>query len=261
MMDYQEFLESKKIIYKSTGLDISRDKLSPFLNQIICGDCLESMKDIPDMSVDLVLTDPPYGIDFQSAWRIDKTQWKPKIANDKEPFVDWIPNAFRITKDNGCLLCFCRWDVQERFKQAIEKAGFEIKSQIIWDKVIHGMGDLKASFAPQHEVIWFATKGDFIFPNMRPSTILRFKRVDAEKLIHPNEKPIELIEYLISVTTKPNDVVADFFMGSGVTAEASCILDRNFIGTELEGKYCDIARQRLEQAQAQGTLFGGDAPC
>jgi len=227
-----------------------------FLNQIICGDCLEVMRDIPDKSVDLVLTDPPYGIDFQSARRIDKTQWKPKIANDEKPFTEWLDDAYRITRDTGALLCFCRWDVQEQFKQAIEKAGFEIKSQIIWDKVIHGMGDLKSSFSPQHEVIWFATKGKFIFPYMRPPSILRFKRVDAEKLIHPNEKPIELIEYLISVTTKPDAVVADFFVGSGVTMDAAYSLGRYYVGTELDEGYCNIARRRVEQAQSQQTLFG-----
>lgn len=229
-----------------------------FLNQIICGDCLEVMKDIPDKSVDLVLTDPPYGIDYQSARRIDRTQWKPKIANDKKPFVAWLGDSYRVLKETGSLLCFCRWDVQEEFKQAIEKSGFEIKSQIIWDKVIHGMGDLKAQFAPQHEVIWFATKGNFKFPNMRPPSILRFKRVDAEKLTHPNEKPIDLIKYLISVTTKPCNVVADFFIGSGVTPDASLQLGRRFIGTELSEEYCEIARQRLAQAQSQQSLFGGD---
>ena len=227
-----------------------------WLNQIVCGDCLDILKELPDKSVDLVLTDPPYGIDYQSAWRTDRTQWKPKIANDKEPFIAWVDNAYRVLKDTGSLLCFCRWDVQEVFKQTIERSGFEVKSQIIWDKVIHGMGDLNASFAPQHEVIWFATKGKFKFPYMRPPSILRFKRVDAEKLLHPNEKPIDLMKYLISVTTKPNEVVADFFVGSGVTLEAARCLDRNVVGMEIEQKYCEIARQRVQAAQAQRSLFG-----
>lgn len=152
--------------------------MDSFLNKIICGDCLEVMKDIPDKSIDLVLTDPPYGIDFQTA-----------------------------------------------------------------------------SFAPQHEVIWFATKGSFAFPQKRPPSVLRVKRVDAEKLMHPNEKPIDLMKYLISVTTRPNDVVADFFIGSGVTADAGYQLGRGFIGTELDEGYCEIARRRVEQAQAQGNIF------
>jgi site-specific DNA-methyltransferase (adenine-specific) len=63
------------------------------------------------------------------------------------------------------------------------------------------------------------------------------------------------MQNLISVTTKPNDVVADFFMGSGATAEASCRLNRSFVGTELDAKYCEIARQRVKQAQIQGNLF------
>lgn len=230
--------------------------MNEWFNQVICGDCLEVLRELPDCCIDAIITDPPYGIDYQSARRIDKSEWKPKIANDKEPYTMWLKDAYRVLRDTGSLLCFCRWDVQENFKKAIECSGFEIKSQIIWDKVIHGMGDLKASFSPQHEVIWFATKGKFTFPFQRPPSILRFKRVDAEKLIHPNEKPIDLMKYLISVTTKPYDVVADFFVGSGVTLEAASSLDRNFTGTELSSKYCEIARQRIEQAQMQQSLFG-----
>lgn len=225
--------------------------------QLYHGDCLEILPSLPYESIDLILTDPPYGIDYQSARRIDKAKWKPKIANDTKPFTAWTNDAFRIMKDTGALLCFCRWDVQEVFKEAIEKSGFHIKSQIVWDREIHGMGDLKTQFAPQHDVIWFATKGKFTFPGIRPPSVLRFKRIDAEKLIHPNEKPTDLMKYLISVTTKRGDVVADFFAGSGVVLEAAESLDRKSIGIELSEGYCDLIRHRM--ANMQPSLFGGDA--
>ena len=70
-----------------------------------------------DSPVDHVVTDPPYGIDFQSAWRTNKEMWKPKISNDKKPFVAWIKESFRVLKDGGCLISFYRWDVQEEFKK------------------------------------------------------------------------------------------------------------------------------------------------
>jgi DNA modification methylase len=78
--------------------------------QLFNGDCLEELKKVADGSVDLVLTDPPYGMDYQSARRTDKHQWKPKIANDKLPFIWWIKQAAEKLKDGGALISFCRFD-------------------------------------------------------------------------------------------------------------------------------------------------------
>jgi len=69
---------------------------------------------------------------------------------------------------------------------------------VIWDKCVHGMGDLKKSFGPQHENIIFATKKDFALPYKRPTSVIRIQRVDPQKLRHPNEKPIKLYEYLVN---------------------------------------------------------------
>lgn len=214
------------------------------------GDCLEILKTLPDESVDAVITDPPYGIDYQSARRTDKTEWKPKIANDKRPFVWWLHDAYRITKPAGCLMCFCRWDVQEAFRQAIEWSGFKVESQIIWDRKIHGMGDLKKQFAPQHDVIWFATKGDFSFPGNRPQSIISIPRVDSGSLVHPNEKPIELMKYLISCVTQKGNTVVEPFAGSGSTLDASEQLGRNSIGIELSPEYCEVIRRRMAGIEA-----------
>lgn len=216
---------------------------------ILLGDCLERLKELPDDSVDSVVTDPPYGIDFQSAWRTDKSKWKPKIANDKKPFIWFLLEAFRVTKAGGGLLVFCRWDVQEIFRQCIELASFEVKSQVIWDREVHGMGDLKGSFGPQHDVIWFATKGKFVFPGSRPKSVIRSARVGADKLVHPNEKPVELMEQLISAITPPGGTVLDPFMGSGSTGVAAMRLGFKFIGCEMSPEYVEIAERRIEHAK------------
>ena len=208
--------------------------------------CLDGMKQIKDNSVDLILTDPPYGIDYQSSWKTDKTKRHKKIKNDKQPYIWWLLEANRILKDDGSLLCFCRWDTAESFKLAIEWAGFIIKSQVIWGREHHGMGDLKSSFAPQHDTIWFTTKGEFIFPNKRPKSIIRSKRLGGEQLTHPNEKPVDLIEQLILSTSEENDLIADFFGGSGSTYEACIKLKRNYIGFELDEKYFEIINNRIE---------------
>ena len=224
------------------------------------GDCLEIMPTLQAGSIDAIITDPPYGIDYQSARRTDKTQWKPKINNDKEPFLAWLPEAYRVTKDGGALICFCRWDVEGEFKKEIEKAGFEVKSQIIWDKVIHGMGDLESSFAPQHENIWFATKGKFKFHNYRPKSVIRCSRVPAEDMIHPNEKPVSLFSSLIEPLVTTKGIVLDCFMGSGNSGVASRRLDRNYIGIDNDPKHFGNAEKRIKQATLQPSLFAPTQP-
>ena len=223
------------------------------------GDCLAILPTLPKESFDSIVTDPPYGIDYQSAWRTDRGQWKPKIANDLTPCIEWLPDAFRLTKQEGALLCFCRWDVQETFRAAIESAGFVVKSQVIWDRGNHGMGDLSGSFAPQHDVIWFATKGDFTFPGKRPSTIIRGMRLAADKLVHPNEKPVSLMLQLVASITPKGGTVLDCFMGVGATGVATIRRNCDFVGVEINESYFTIAKKRIEQAQAQLTMPLGDS--
>jgi DNA modification methylase len=216
---------------------------------LYCADCMDILPQLPDKSIALCLTDPPYGIDYQSAWRTDKGQWKPKIANDKEPFIDWIGPVYRPIKEGGRLVCFERWDVEDVFRHAIESAGFAVKSQIIWDKVVHGMGDLKGEFAPCHENALYATKGRYEFNGLRPKTILRHMRVMPELLIHPNEKPVSLAVEIIQRLTVKGELVADLFAGSGSVAVACIRLGRKFIGIEISEEYCRIAKDRIQAAQ------------
>lgn len=214
-------------------------------NKIYTGDCLETMRLMEDNSVDAIVTDPPYGINYQSVWRIDKNKWKPKIANDKSPYIWWINEAFRVLKEGGAMLCFTRFDTEEDFRKVMRIAGFIDKAQIIWDKKMHGMGDLKGDFAPQHENIIFATKGRFEFQGKRPKSIISVQRVNAEKLLHPNEKPVELMEMLISSISSEGATVLDPFAGSGSTLVACKKLNRNYVGCELSEEYVKIAEARL----------------
>lgn len=216
--------------------------------ELYCGDCLEIMKQIPSECANVILTDPPYGIDFQSTWPTEKSKRKPKIKNNKHPFIWFLYDAFRLCKSDGCILCFTRDDVCEIFKTSIQCAGFTIRSVIVWDKQVHGMGNLKSQFAPQHEVIIFATKGKYQFPSKRPHDVISIQRVSPFDLIHPNEKPIELLEHLINSTCVNNGTVLDMFMGSGSTGVACANTGRNFIGVELDEGYYNIAKDRIEKA-------------
>jgi len=209
---------------------------------IFHGDCLEILPKLPDGCVDLVLTDPPYGVDYQSARRKDKSQWKPKIKNDKSPYVWWLPDAGRVMSDPSALACFTRWDTEQDFRVAIRWAGITSKSQVIWDKEIHGMGDLNGDFAPQHENIIFAVKGKYKFPAKRPHSIIRVRRIRAEELVHPNEKPVLLMLSLIESLCPVGGVILDPFIGGGSSMLG--IGDRFAIGVELEEKYCEIVANR-----------------
>jgi site-specific DNA-methyltransferase (adenine-specific) len=208
------------------------------------GDCREILPHLP--KVDLVLTDPPYGMDYQSAWRTDKSKRLDKIANDERPFIWWIYDAFRLTIDGGALVCFCDWRNEETFRIAIETAGYDVRNHLIWDREVHGMGDLTGSFAPQHDIAWFAAKGDFKLPGSRPKSVMRYQRLGGDELRHPNEKPVGLLQMLLRDLSH-GGITVDPFMGSGTTIEAAKSLGIRAVGIELDERYCEIAARRLAQ--------------
>lgn len=192
-------------------------------------DCLDILRQMPAEMVDLILTDPPYGIAYQN--RAGKT-----VLNDERPFIWWLYDAYRVTRDPGALVCFCRWDVQEVFRQAISWAGWRVRSQVIWDKGVHGMGDTAAQFAPMHEVAWFATKGRYRFPGKRPKSVLSVRRILSGQ-VHPTQKPVELMGALIDAVAPPGAVVCDPFMGSGPVWVACRERGLHFIGIEEDEEW------------------------
>lgn len=217
------------------------------INKIHNMDCLDGLRLLETESVDCIITDPPYGISYQSARRTDKQERFDVIDNDGQPFVWFLFDSFRVLKKGGAIICFCRWDTQEAFISAMTWAGFKIKSQVVWDRGNHGLGDLKAQFAPMHDVAIFAVKDNFSFPNGRPKSVIRVMRVSADKLVHPTEKPVELIRQLVETLSVTNALILDPFMGSGSTAVACHQTGRNFIGFEISKEYCEIANSRLKQ--------------
>ena len=207
------------------------------MRTLIQGDCLQEMKRLKTESVDAVITDPPYGIAYAN-------QAGKRVLNDERPFIWWLYDAYRIAATGGALVCFCRWDVQEAFRWAIEIAGFKVKSQVIWDRGVHGMGDTKSAFGPRHDVIWFATKGKFEFPGRRPQSVLGFRRL-LNGLIHPTQKPVELMEYLVRAVCPDEGLVLDPFMGSGSTGVACIRSGRRFIGIEQDEEHYKNANKRM----------------
>jgi DNA modification methylase len=223
--------------------------------RVIHGDSLQVLPTLEAESIDSIATDPPYGIDYQSAWRTDRSAWLPKIANDREPFLAWLGEAYRLVKVGGTLACFCAWKTQEEFRSAIESVGFAVRSQVVWDRDSHGMGDLGAEFAPQHDIIWFATKGAYSFPGKRPKSVVRHQRVAPGALKHPNEKPVRLMIDLLNAITPRDSLILDPFAGSGSTLVACLKTGRRGIGIEIDARYIKTIERRLKEAETP--LFTG----
>jgi site-specific DNA-methyltransferase (adenine-specific) len=127
-------------------------------------------------------------------------------------------------------------------------AGFTVKSVIVWDRMVHGMGDLKAAFAPRHDTCIFAVKGSYAFPDSRPVDVIQCQRLDGNKLTHPNEKPVELMRRLIEATTKPNDLILDPFAGSGTTLVAALQSGRRYMGVEISPEHYQTAQRRIYES-------------
>lgn len=218
------------------------------------GDCLEYLRTLPDGSVDAVVTDPPYGMSYQSNHRNTLDRFD-VLDGDDQPCIWFLKDAARVLRDGGALLCFCRWDTAEAFRLAIGWAGLQIVSQLIWDREVHGVGDLKGCPGPRHDTVWMATKGRFEFPGKRPTSILRHMRVSGDNLEHPTEKPVSLMLEMVADYTRPDDVVFDPFAGSGTTGVAAIRMGRNFIGCEISPEYHAIATRRLKEAEDADGLF------
>jgi DNA modification methylase len=212
---------------------------------IVQGDCLSVLKTLPSNSVDAIITDPPYGISYHGTRRKDKARWFAQIANDNAPYIWWLHDAARILKPTGALLCFTRYDTEEAFRFAARLAGLDPKTQIVWDKGVHAVGDCRGDFGLRHENIIFATKGQFAFPGHRPVSVIRVPRIASSRLTHPNEKPVELLLGLVEAVTRPGDLILDPFLGSGTTAVAAKMARRRYFGVEIDNGYLRAARARL----------------
>ena len=208
-------------------------------NQLICGDALHLLKEFPDKSIDLVVTDPPYG-DNTSYGRYNRT-----IAGNEHPLIALAVMAacYRLLKANTSAYMFCgsrHLGFLQSFFEHYTK--YAIRDVIIWDKTLRGQG---YGFRRQYECILVLEKGKPRYRNPGLPNVLRFQRVRAIR--HPHEKPVELIETLIRQSSGEGGVVLDPFIGSGTTALAALELNRQYVGIELDPSYYRTAEARLQE--------------
>ena len=223
------------------------------------GDCLQIMDEIATNSVDLIVTDPPYLMNYQSNRR-KKTDRFDKIMNDKDNYnliQEYFQKCNRVMKDNTAIYSFCSWHNIDFFKHEFEKY-FKLKNILIWNKNNHGTGDLKGSYAPKYEFILFGHKGRTLLRGKRIPDVIDCDKIPSKKLTHPTEKPQELLEIFIEQSSDKGDIIFDGFMGTGSCGIAAVNLDRSFIGIELNANYFEVAQNRIETAKLnvrQNRLF------
>lgn len=236
--------------------------------KLLLGDCIQAMKAIPDASVDLVLTDPP----FSSGTRREASKGLRKSMNRGMDDAKWFgsdsltTNGFlflmrmcalewaRVLKPGGHILCFIDWRMASTLADAIESADLRKAGMLVWDKTFFGMG---SCFRNQHEFILHFTKGVGAPPLRKDvGNVIPCKPI--RKGDHPTEKPDELLGKLISVVCPEDGLVLDPFFGSGSAAVAAISRGRRFVGVERERGYFDIAKRRLEKLAEQSAT--NDAP-
>jgi len=216
------------------------------LNTVYNEDCVDGMKRIEDKSVDLLLTDVPYGMEFQSNYRNVKHI---KIQNDNN--LDWLPRWMkeidRVVKEDAHLYIFCSHHNIEIFKSEIQKYR-KVKNILIWEKNNTGMGDLYGDYAPKYEFVLFCSNGKKKLNGGRDSNIIKANRTQND--LHATEKPVDLMEYFIEKSSVEDDIILDPFAGSGATPIGAKNKRRNYIAFEIEETHCNTINKRLKHIQA-----------
>lgn len=221
------------------------------LNRIYQMDCLDGMKLIPDKSIDLLLTDPPYNVSRESHFHtmgrkgVDFGDWD-KNFNQQE----WLEIACDKVKSGGSAIVFNDYKNIGEMKHVFDSKEFVIKELLIWKKANPMPRNRDRLYVTSIECALWAVKGKGWTFNRQRDTyengIFESPSVHFSKRKHPTEKPLSIIDSLVKIHSNENDIILDCFMGSGTTAVACAKNNRKFIGFETESKYIEIANMRLQ---------------
>lgn len=226
-------------------------------NTVILGDCVDVLQTIHDKSVDMICIDPPYEIDY--------AEWDGKNTLN----WDFLSTQFkRILTDRGSLIIFQGWSNVCKTQEIVSKQ-FHLKNWIIYDR-IKGRGTKNTLVSTREDILWYTNNPDQYTFNKIPSTIRKkttgmglkngceFRALSnvwsdispivpwsRERNIHPTQKPLQLMERIVTLFSNPNDIVLDCFAGSGSTLVASKNLGRSYVGIERDPIYYEICKDRL----------------
>ena len=216
--------------------------------KLINDNCLKAFKNIEGGSIDCIIADPPYLMNYKTNYRKNKNHdfCKPIYGDDDEEVIhSFIKESYRVLKNNTAMYMFCNSNKIDFFKREIEDAGFKIKNIIVWVKNNWTAGDLQASFGKQYEFIILANKGRCKFNGKRLSDVWEFPRVVGSKQLHQNQKPLDLIKLCIKKHTNEGDLILDPFMGVGTVGLACKELERSYIGIEINKNYYEISNNLI----------------
>ncbi|MEO0375468.1 MAG: DNA methyltransferase [Cyanobacteria bacterium P01_A01_bin.17] len=207
---------------------------------LLLGDCLNALRYLPKHSVDVILTDPPYGVNYRD--RIGRS-----IANDVN--LSWLQPAFaemyRVLAPDSYAVCFYGFNRVDEFMSAWKSAGFRIAGPLAFVKEYASNKGKRSHTARCHENAVLLTKGNPPKSATPPRDVYTFDY--SGNRLHPTQKPLATMRQLVQDFSKPGDTVLDPFCGSGTTAHAAILENRDFYTVELDPVYFGKARERLAE--------------
>jgi len=210
-------------------------------------DAVSLLKELPDESVDLIITDPAYESLEKHRSKGTTTRLKKSKSSSNEwfsifpniRFEELFIEAFRVLKNNSHFYLYCDQETMFVAKPIAEKIGFKFWKPIVWDKEKIGMG---YHYRARYEFILFFEKGKRKLNNFGIPDVLSYSRIRGG---YPTEKPMELSKTLIEQSSEKDEIVIDTFMGSGSVGEAALLTERRFIGGDISNNAMNLTRKRL----------------
>lgn len=259
-------------------------KTGIYINRIYCMDCMELMGRMPDGSVSMILTDPPYGISYQNKFTARKY---PVLEGDGGiDYKRFAAESYRILKEDAHAYVFTRFDCYPYHYQCLVEAGFTVKNCMVVEKgTVGGIGDLTGSYANNAGWVIFCQKGRRAFrhttlmENKGKEGAVRRGRKEANRkyktrfnacwfdpeypkatynstwpkrsgIYHPTIKNMVFLSWLVQISSDPQELIFDGFMGTGSTALAAIQTGRNYLGAEIDRGYFEVCRRRIRNLGA-----------
>lgn len=253
-----------------------------YRNEIVQGNCVDVMHDLPAGLADLIFADPPYNLqinegltraDGSAVKGVHDTWDKFKDADEYEKFTaEWLAAARHALKPNGSLFVMGSYHNIYRVGAILQQTGWWFINDILWIKANPTPNFLGTRLCNAHETILWVTKSekakftfhyqlmkqenngkqlrsDWYFPICQGKE--RLKNDDGT-LAHNTQKPLALVERIVKMASNEGDLILDPFFGSGTTGVAAKKLGRDYLGIELEQRYCDVAAKRIQEMDANG---------
>lgn len=231
--------------------------------KLIKKDFMKALAEIPDSSIDLILTDPPYNLANYSTGNM-KFDWRAEINNDvakwdEKPLnpADFVNEFKRVLKPTGNIFIFCSYNLLGDYHKAFDPL-FDTFQFMVWHKTNPVPNIRKSSFLNSCELIvccwnkghtWNFSKQNEMHNFIETPICMGKERIKDKdgKNAHPTQKPLAVLEHIINLASNENDIVLDCFNGVGSTGEASLKLNRRYIGVDLDSNYIKLSKERLKK--------------